>query len=160
MIQLFLFLHVMGAIVAFGPSFTFPLIGSASAKEPRHAHFGAVVSEIIERRLVLPFAMLQGVTGVVLIILLGFNPAAEGFRWLGVGIILYLIAIGYAVAIQAKRAARMVVLTAMPPAPPAPGAPAGPPPEIAATAKGLQQGGMIMTVLLVLIVILMTTKPF
>ena len=160
MVQLFLFLHVMGAIVAFGPSFTFPLIGSASAKEPAHAHFGAVVSEIIERRLVLPFALLQGVTGVVLIVLLGINPAAEGFRWLGVGIVLYLIAIGYSVAIQSRRAARMVELTATPPPPPAPGAPAGPPPEIAATAKGLRQGGMILSVLLVLIVICMVAKPF
>ncbi len=160
MVQLFLFLHVMGAIVAFGPSFTFPLIGSASAKEPSHAHFGAVVSEIIERRLVLPFAMLQGVTGLVLIFLLGWNPAAQGSRWLGVGIVLYLIAIGYSVAIQAPRAARMVELTGTPPPPPTLGAPAGPPPEIAATAKGLQQGGMFLTVLLVLIVIVMTTKPF
>src|SRR5947207_2853770 len=34
-VPLFLFLHVMGAIVAFGPSFALPLIGAASARAPR-----------------------------------------------------------------------------------------------------------------------------
>ena len=39
------------------------------------------------------------------------------------------------------------------------GAPAGPPPEIAELGKKLAQGGMILTVLIVSIVILMVTKP-
>ncbi len=39
------------------------------------------------------------------------------------------------------------------------GAPAGPPPEIAATGQKLQRGGMFMTVMILLIVTLMVTKP-
>ena len=77
-----------------------------------------------------------------------------------IGIVLYLIAIGFAIFVQAKNAEKMVHLTSnMPPGPPPAGAPAGPPPEIAATGKALQQGGMLLTVLIVLIVILMVTKP-
>lgn len=158
MVPLFLFLHVMGAIVAFGPSFTFPLIGAASRREPQHAHFGAVVSEIIEKRLVIPFALLQGVTGAVLVVAAGIDLRAA--PWLAGGIVLYVVAILFSIVVQAPRAARMVELTAAPrPTQVAGTAPAGPPPELLATAKGLQQGGMFLSVLLVLIVILMVVKP-
>jgi uncharacterized membrane protein len=158
MVPLFLFLHVMGALVAFGPSFTFPLIGAASAREPQHAHFGAVISEIIEKRLVIPFALLQGVTGVVLIVAAGIDLKAS--PWLAGGILLYVVAILFTILVQAPRVARMVELTAVPPPTQVAGStPAGPPPELLATARGLQQGGMLMSVLLVLIVILMVVKP-
>jgi uncharacterized membrane protein len=154
-VAVFLFMHVMGAIVAFGPSFVFPLIGAASARDPQHAHFGAVVSEIIEKRLVLPFAVLQGVTGLALILVLKLDLFAT--HWLLLGIALYLIAIVFAVVVQARNVARMVELTSVPP--PSGAAPGGPPPEIVATGKQLQRGGMLLSVLIVAIVILMVTKP-
>jgi len=50
-------------------------------------------------------------------------------------------------------------MESMPPGPPPAGAPAGPPPEVAEVGRKLQQGGMFLTVLIVLIVILMVTKP-
>jgi uncharacterized membrane protein len=156
-VPLFLFLHVMGAIVAFGPSFALPLIGAASAREPQHAHFGAVLGEIIERRLIIPFALLQGVTGVLLIVGLGLDLLNT--RWLLLGIILYAINILFAIFVQAPSGARLVELTQMPPGGPPPGA-GGPPPELLATVRRLQMGGIFLTVMLVLIVILMTTKPF
>ncbi|HEY3335017.1 MAG TPA: DUF2269 family protein [Candidatus Limnocylindrales bacterium] len=161
MLQLFLFLHVMGAIAVFGPTFAFPVIARHASQQPQHGHFAAVVSEAIERRIVLPGAIVQGITGVVLILILGADLTSATYRWLIGGIILYLIAVLYAAFVQAPAAERMVALTAGgPPAgAPPPGAPAGPPPEIAATAKKLQQGGMVLTVLIVLIVILMVTKP-
>lgn len=152
LIAVFLFLHVMGAIVAFGPTFVFPIIGAASRREPQHAHFGAVLAEIVEKRLVLPFALLQGVTGVAIILLKGISLTDN--RWLGAGIVLYLVAILYSVLVQAPAAVRMVELTATPPGP------GGPAPALLATAGRLKRGGMLLTVLLVLIVILMATKPF
>jgi hypothetical protein len=158
--QLFLFLHVMGAIAVFGPTFVFPIIASQVQKAPQHGHFAAVLSEFIERRLVLPGAVVQGVTGVALIIIAGRDLTARANWWLGISIVLYLIAIGFAAMVQAKNAEKMVHLTAnMPPGPPPAGAPAGPPPEIAATGKALGQGGQFLTVLIVLIVILMVVKP-
>jgi hypothetical protein len=161
MLQLFLFLHVMGAIIVFGPTFVFPIIASQAQKSPQNGPFAAALSELIERRIVLPGAVVQGITGVALIFILGADLTSSAYRWLVGGIILYLIAVGFAAFVQAPNAEKMVHLTAGgPPAgPPPAGAPAGPPPEIAALGKKLQQGGMLLTVLIVLIVILMVTKP-
>jgi uncharacterized membrane protein len=160
MFQLFLFLHVMGAIAVFGPTFVFPVITAQARKSPQNFPFAATLSEYIERRIVIPGAIVQGITGVALIFILGTDLTSSTSRWLVAGIILYLIAISFAILVQAKNAERMVHLMAsMPPGPPPAGAPAGPPPEIAELGKKLQQGGMILTVLIVLIVILMVTKP-
>jgi hypothetical protein len=161
MLQLFLFLHVMGAIAVFGPTFVFPIIVSQARKSPQSMPFAVALSEYIERRLVIPGAIVQGITGVALILILGADLTSSAWRWLIPGIILYLIAIGFAIFVQAPNAEKMVHLTSggPPPGAPAAGAPAGPPPEIAAMGKKLQQGGMLLTVLIVLIVILMVTKP-
>ncbi len=63
MLLLFLLLHVIGAIVVFGPTFVFPLIGSQAQKSPQNGHFAAALTELIERRIVLPGAVVQGITG-------------------------------------------------------------------------------------------------
>lgn len=161
LLALFLFLHVMGAIAVFGPSFAFPFIASQVQKTPQHGHFAAVVSETIERRLIVPGAIVQGITGLLLILILGVNPFTDApWRWLLIAVPLYLVAIGFAIFVQSKNAEKMVHLTAnMPPGPPPAGAPAGPPPEIAATGRALARGGQFLSLLIVLIVILMVTKP-
>jgi uncharacterized membrane protein len=157
---LFLVLHVVGAIVVFGPSFAFPFIAAQVQKTPQHGHFAAVVADVIERRLILPGAIVQGVTGLVLIMLTGRDLTSPANRWLLIAIALYLIAIGFAFFVQARNAEKMVHLTAnMPPGPPPAGAPAGPPPEIAATGKALARGGQLLALLIVLIVTLMVSKP-
>ena len=70
------------------------------------------------------------------------------------------IPLGFAATVQRTNIEKMVELTShMPPGPPPAGAPAGPPPEIAATGQALTRGGQLLSVLLVLIVILMVTKP-
>lgn len=161
MFQLFLFLHVMGAIAVFGPTFVFPLIASQAQKSPQNGHFAASVIELIERRIVIPGAVVQGITGVALILIAGRDLTSSANRWLIGGIVLYLIAISYALFVQAPAAEKMVHLTAggPPPGPPPAGAPAGPPPEIVATGEKLQRGGMLLIVLIVLIVTLMVIKP-
>ena len=160
LLAVFLFLHVMGAIVVFGPTFVFPIITAQARKSPQNFPFAATLSEYIERRLVIPGAIVQGITGVALILILGADLTSSAYRWLVGGIILYLIAIGFAITVQAKNAERMVhLMSAMPPGPPPAGAPAGPPPEVAALGEKLQQGGMLLAVLIVAIVILMVTKP-
>jgi uncharacterized membrane protein len=157
MLQLFLFLHVMGAIAVFGPTFAFPVIAGQAQKSPQNGHFAAVVSDLIERRIVIPGAIVQGITGVALILIIGADLTSPAYRWLIGGIILYLIAILFAIFVQARNAEKMVELTAG--GPPPPGAPAGPPPGVVETGQKLQRGGMFLTVLIVLIVILMVTKP-
>jgi uncharacterized membrane protein len=161
MFQLLLFPHVIGAIAVFGPIFAFPLIVNQARKNPQFGHFAAIVTEMIERRIVLPGAVVQGITGVLLILNTGRDLTLSVNRWLIGGIVLYLIAILFAAFVQAKNAEKMVELTAggPPPGPPAADAPAGPPPEIAELGKKLQRGGMLLTVLVSVIVLLMVTKP-
>jgi Predicted integral membrane protein (DUF2269) len=161
MFQLFLFLHVMGAIVVFGPTFMFPIIARQAQKSPQNGPFAAALSELISRRVVIPGAIVQGITGVALIVIAQRDLTSSANRWLISAIILYAIAISFAIFVQEKNAEKMVHLTAggPPPGPPPAGAPAGPPPEIAATGKKLQQGGMLLSTLIVLIVILMVIKP-
>lgn len=161
MLQLFLVLHVLGAIFVFGPSVAFTFLASEARRMPQAGHFAAVVGDAIERKVVLPGAVVQGVTGVCLILIGGFDLTQQANRWLLGGIILYAIAIVFAFAVQARNAEKMVHLTKTPPPAPAPGdpAPSGPPPEIVATGRALARGGMFLTGMIVLIVILMVTKP-
>jgi uncharacterized membrane protein len=153
-IAIFLFLHVMGAIIAFGPAFSaFPIIGSMAGKEPQHANFAARINEQITKTRVIPLAIFQGITGLALIYLTGLNPFSQ--LWLGLGIVLYVIALTYALVVQGPAARRVVELTSTPPPPGA----SGPPPELMAAVKRAQQGGMILGILIFAIVILMVTKP-
>jgi uncharacterized membrane protein len=153
MLQLLLFLHVLGAIVVFGPTFAFPLIARQAQLSPQNSHFAAIVTDVIERRIIIPGAIVQGITGVLLIIALGADLTSPSYRWLITAIVLYLIAIGFAIFVQAPAVERMVELTKTPPGP------GGPPPELLANAKKLQRGGMLLALLIVAIVFLMVVKP-
>jgi hypothetical protein len=149
-----LFAHVLGAIIAFGPTFAFALIGSMGGAEPQHANFATRVSARISERLVIPLAIVQGVTGVVLIIVSGRNLLTS--YWLLVGIVLYAFALYYSLYVQKKHVSKVIELTS---APPSPGA-SGPPPELMAEVKAVQRGGMILGITIVIIVFLMVVKPF
>jgi uncharacterized membrane protein len=152
-LAIFLFLHVMGAIVAFGPTFSFPIIGAMGGKEPQHANFATRVTETIVEQRVLPLAIFQGITGVALILVTGINLLAT--RWLLLGIVLYLIVLGYNVFIGAPTVKKVIEMTSTPPPPGA----SGPPPELLATIRKVQRGGMFSGLMVVLIVILMVVKP-
>ncbi len=49
-----LFLHVLGAIVAFGPTFAFSFIGAMGGAEPQHANFATRVSLTISSQARVP----------------------------------------------------------------------------------------------------------
>jgi hypothetical protein len=157
LVALFLVLHVGGAIIAFGPTFVFPLIGGMSGKEPMHTNFALRLGELIEKRLVLPLAVFQAITGVGLIWSLSLNVFDGAPWWLIIGIVLYVIAMGIAFGNQLPVTSKLIEATKNPPPPPPPGAPApaGPPPHIAALVRRSQMGGMILTVLLLVIIVLM-----
>lgn len=164
----FLFAHVLGAIIAFGPSFSMPLIGAMGAKERQHANYGLRVSERLAKVQILPLAIVQGFTGVALIVTGNIDLFAA--KWLLLAIVLYLIAIGYSIFVQTPTLKKVIAMTSGGPPPgtsgptgavAAGGPPAGgPPPELAATIKRLQQGGMLLLVLIISIVLLMVVKPF
>ena len=151
-----LWLHIFGAIVAFGPTFAFPLIGSMGGKEPQHVNFAVRVSDLIAHRITFPLAIVQGVTGLGLILVSGRNLLDSTNYWLDLGIILWAAALGFSYFVQTPRVAKLIAITSSPPPPPAPGAsPSGPPPAVMA----VQQGGLIMTALVVAIIFLMVLKP-
>ena len=147
-----IFLHVLGAIVAFGPTFAFAIMGSMAGKEPQHANFSIRQSEAISRRLVYPLGIFQGVTGVLII--LSVNYPVMTSTWLLIGIALYIVALAYGLTLQRTAIHRLVELTSTPPPPGSP-----PNPEILATVKQIQRGGILLTILIVTIVFLMVVKP-
>ena len=155
-----LWLHIFGAVVAFGPSFAFPIIGSMGGKEPMHGNFALRVSERISHGIVFPLAIVQGITGLGLVLVSGRNLTDSKNLWLDLGIVLWVTALAFSYLVQTPRLAKLIEMTSTPPPPPAPGtAPSGPPPAVAAAVKGIQQGGMFMTGLVVVIIFLMVVKP-
>jgi uncharacterized membrane protein len=155
-----LFLHVMGAIVAFGPLFSFMLLGPMAGREPQHANFAVRFQSRVSRRLVLPLALFQGVTGLLIIWRSGRDIMAE--PWLLVSILLYVTALAIAFGVLIPTANKLIAATSAPPPPPDPDAPprTGPPPHIAALVKRARMFSMINATLIVIIVFLMVTKPF
>ena len=81
-----LFVHVAGAILAFGPTYAFMIIGPMAGSEPQHLNFALRVQKKISSTLIAPLAVLQGVTGVTLVALAGFEILTRG--WLLVSIVL------------------------------------------------------------------------
>jgi hypothetical protein len=160
MIQLFFFLHIGAAIVAFGPTFIFPLIGGMGGKEPMHGNFAIRVSAAIERRVVIPVALTMPLSGIGLIWFLPINVLASTSLWLLAGIAVYIFAIAFVFLVQDKNIHKAIAMTTPPPGPPAGGPPTGgPPPELLATVKKVQQGGSILGVALIIIFFLMIFKP-
>lgn len=161
------FLHVAGAVVAFGPTFSFPFIGNAGGKEPMHVNFALRLQNTIAERLVWPLALLQGVTGLLLVWRVSSvaNVSFVSFLtqgWLLLAILLYLVALGTSYFVLLPTLHKLIELTSTPAPPPAPGAPApsGPPPAVAALVARGKRGGMLNAVLILVIVFLMVTKPF
>jgi hypothetical protein len=163
LLPIFLYAHVLGAIITFGPAFSSPIIARQAQRMPQSGHFAAVLGQVIQSRIMIPGAIVQGITGVGLILIMGVDLTSSPSRWLVVAIVLYLITITVAIAVQRPSIARMVELTrgmsGAAGAPPPSGAPAGPPPELVATAASLQRGGILMTLLILVIVFLMVVKP-
>ena len=156
----FLFLHVLGAIVAFGPSFAFPIIGAMGGAEPMHGNFATRVSKTISVRQVIPVALTMPVTGIGLIWSVGLNPFARDDRWLAAGILLYTLALTYSLAVQLPTVRRIVAMTSGPPPGAPPGAPpSGPPPGLMAAVTKVKRGGMFVSGLVVVIAFLMVVKP-
>lgn len=150
-----IFLHVLGAIVAFGPTFAFSISGTAGRQEPQHANFGMRVSHAVSSRLVYPIGITLPITGLAIMGIRQINPLQREYWWLAISIVLYAIAYGYSFFVQRKLVERAIELTS---APPPPGA-SGPPPELPAIGKRIGQGGMVLGLLLIVIVFLMVVKP-
>jgi uncharacterized membrane protein len=156
LVPIFLILHILGAIVAFGPSFSLPILGRMVGAEPQHGNFGLRAALRTTDRIVIPFALSMPVTGIGLIWAAGWDLTAPASRWLLLAIAVYVVALSIALLLQRPTVKRLVDLTSSPP--PA-GSPPGPPPGVPEAAALVRRNGLILQILIVVIVILMVTKP-
>jgi uncharacterized membrane protein len=150
-----LFLHVLGAIVAFGPGFASMVVGPMAAKEPQYANFYARTQVAAGRKLVTPVSITLAITGIAMIVTRGWPVLTGGKHWLEAGILLYVVAVVVAMAVLAPAGRRLVELTSQPPAPGT-----GPSPELRSSASRVRTGGLFLSLLVVAITFLMIVKPF
>jgi Predicted integral membrane protein (DUF2269) len=173
LVPLFLTIHILTAIVAFGPTFVFGVIAAMAAQEPQHGLFALRLTERIERRVVIPAALTMPISGGLLVWSEELNLASS--HWLLVAIGLYVVAIAFAVGIQLRTIERMIevagrMVGAGPALAAGPGAALArletaargyeaPVDELAALAIRARNGGLFLLVLVVVIVSLMAGKP-
>lgn len=152
--HVFLFLHILGAIVAFGPGFAAMIVGPMVAREPQHANFYARTQVAAGRKLITPVALSLALTGIGMIVVRGWEAVTAGGHWLEVGILLYVISVVVAMGYQAPAGRKLAELTSTPPAPGE-----GPNPEIQKTARRVRTGGIVLSLLTVAIVFTMVMNP-
>ena len=180
LVPLFLTVHILTAIVAFGPTFVFGVIAGMAAREPQHGLFALRLTDRIERLIVIPAALTMPISGGLLVWSEGIDLAST--HWLVLAIGLYIVTIAFAVGIQLRTIGRMIeVAGRMAPGGPvlaagpgaelarpgvdgsaqAPGAAryATPAAELAALSIRARNGGVFLLVMVVVVVSLMSGKP-
>jgi uncharacterized membrane protein len=145
------FLHVGGAIIGFGPPFTFAVLGPLAGKTGGPQAVGMLKGIVrIEKTLILPMVMLQPITGTLLIFKLGLNHDFFSHVWLWTGILIFAAAVYIALFKQIPAVERLIELAESGKAES---------PEFGVTAKLTQTLGPILTVMLLVIIFLMIVKP-
>jgi uncharacterized membrane protein len=99
-------IHILTAIVAFGPNFALPFIARAAAQEPQHGLFALRLTDRIERRLVLPLALTMPISGGLLAWSESIDPAQA--HWLMLAIVLYVVVVAFALVVQLRTIERMI----------------------------------------------------
>ena len=154
-ISLFLFLHVMGAIAAVGPTLTYGLwVSLAERASPGERAFTLRSISWIDRHLPTPAYMAQAVTGVFLIGLEGWSFWHTG--WLVTGVAIYAALVIVAVRVYAPAFRRQRELAETVAAEPDDGRAAA---AYVAAAHTSTIYGAVVTVLTIVVVFLMVWKP-
>jgi uncharacterized membrane protein len=99
-IQVFLFLHVMGAIAALGPTLTYGLWTALGDRgTPAERVFAIRGIRWVDNHLATPAFVAQAITGISLILLLGISFLHTA--WLLCGVALYVVLVAFAMAVYA-----------------------------------------------------------
>jgi uncharacterized membrane protein len=144
-------LHILAAIVAFGPTFVFPVVGPMLATRAEHARFGYEIFHAMETRLIIPFALTMPISGIGLIRTTSIDVSNS--RWLTSAILIYIVMIGLALFVQVPTTSRVLKLYAET----APGA--APPPQAQRLMMKERVLGMLLSVLFLAILVLMIWQP-
>jgi hypothetical protein len=183
----FLTAHVIGVMLAFGPTYAYSIYGGMVGREPMHANFMNRAQFALSQRLLLPATLSLAVSGVGLIWSNAIDVFDPEYRWLLVGIAIYAVAVLYNQfvlgplnarirAIGAELAAARAAAAAAGPSavdpsaaasvtagpagsPPAGSPPAGPPPELAALVKRTRRDGKALGVVVLVIIFIMVLQP-
>jgi len=154
-VKLFLFLHVMGAIAALGPTLTYALwISLAERSDAATRAYTLRSISWIDSHLPTPAYMAQAITGVFLIGLEGWAFWQTGWLVMGVGIYATLVIVAVRVYAPMFRRQRQLAETV-----------AGDPSDegaaaaYASAAHSSRIAGAIVTVLTIVVVFLMVWKP-
>lgn len=150
-----LFLHILAAIIGFGPVFIFPLLGSFAPKYPRQL---GVITHLSHK---LETIYVQRVGGTLLISGIGLIWAADinFFQtfYLIAAVVLYFFAFAVAGSVLVPNTQKMVAIVD---ANPDGFGPDNPPPESLLTlAMRNRSFGMMLTVVFLAIVFLMIVQP-
>lgn len=147
-----LLIHVAGAIIGFGPSFAFMIMGPLAGRTGGPQALGMMKAVLaVQEKLLIPVsALTQPLTGIVLIFESGRNQNFFNFEWLWISIVLYIIAFYLSLFVQRPALQQMVALAESGKADT---------PEFGALGKKTKTFGPILTVLVATIVFLMIAKP-
>lgn len=151
--NLFLTLHVLGAIVALGFSLGYGLwTARGDATGPAERAFALRTVSWIDRRMTTPAYILQLITGLVLVGLIDWDQLRQA--WLAVSIAIYALLTVLAMTIYAPAHRRQTAAAERIAA-----GDAGARDEYDAAARLAMRWGVVVTVLTITIVVLMVTKP-
>lgn len=106
LVPVFLTIHILTAIVAFGPTFAFPLIARMAAREPQNGLFALHLTDTIEKRMTIPLALTMPISGGLLVWSEGLT--VQDSHWLVLAVALYLVAMTYAIVVQVRTLDRMI----------------------------------------------------
>jgi uncharacterized membrane protein len=150
-----LFLHILAAVIAFGPLFVFPIVGTMAAQAPQNMRFATELNHRIETRLVVPLALTMLVSGSGLIWTADINFFRTGF--LIVAVALYLAALIISIFVLLPTTKEMLAIAENAPAAPIAGG--SMPPQVQALVRRTQAFGGVEMVLFLVIIFLMIIQP-
>jgi hypothetical protein len=152
MYHVWLYLHILGAIIAFGFGFYAPIFGRSLAAEPQHGNWYLRAVKRVSNAILIPVAISMAVTGTLLVAETG---GASRFQqlWLAVAVMLYVLALVIVFLGQRPALGRVIALTSQPPGP------GGPPAELVEDLNKLKVYGYALIALVLVIVGLMVFKP-
>jgi uncharacterized membrane protein len=150
-----LFVHILAAVIAFGPLFVFPIIGTLAAQAPQNMRFALELDHRISTRLVIPLGLTMLISGSGLI----WTTNIDFFRttYLIVAVALYLVALTISLMVLVPITKRSLRIAEHMPAAPIAGDSL--PPQIQELVRRTQMFGGLEMVLFLVIMFLMIIQP-
>ncbi len=151
--RIFLFVHILSAIVGLGPTFIFGRITGMGRSDPAHSRFATGVVHKLTTTSALPIAVVIFLSGLGMIWARGLNLWAA--EWLMVAMGLFVVGFAYAAAVQSRLIRHILAIAD---ADDFEGA--NPPPELAKLGRRVMWGGRYLRTSAVIILYLMIFKGF